>query len=152
MTKYFIDLLGKEFYNNLPTLRTEDVKVGSTMYLDQTRNEQFGENTIIKGVDRYRREFVSFRVHLKNNEDEKKYIMTMFNRYSDNTDFNVICKSHYSMSKGHLMDGYLGSVALNNDTFNKLKRLFDNYKDDNKKETITFRDGFEEVTYEIGLY
>ena len=71
MTKYFIDVLGKELYSKLPVIETKDVKVGSTMYLDLFNDKQFGKNTIIKGVDRYRREFVSFKVSLKNNNTEK---------------------------------------------------------------------------------
>jgi len=34
MTKYFIDVLGKELYDKIPTIEKKDVKVGSTMYLD----------------------------------------------------------------------------------------------------------------------
>jgi len=152
MTKYFIDVLGKELYAKIPTIETKDVKVGSTMYLDLFDDEQFDKNTIIKGVDRYRREFVSFKVSLKNNNNtEKKYILTMFNRYSDDKHCNVICVSHRSKTKDRLIENYIGTTRLNNDVSKKLKKLFDNYKN-NKKENITIQDNLDKVTYEIGLY
>lgn len=151
MTKYFIDVLGKELYSKLPVIETKDVKVGSTMYLDLFNDKQFGKNTIIKGVDRYRREFVSFKVSLKNNNTEKKYILTMFNRYSDDKHFNVICVSHRSKTKDRLIENYIGTTKLNDNASKKLKKLFDNYKN-NKKENITIQDNLEKVTYEIGLY
>ena len=152
MTKYFIDVLGKELYTNIPILETKDVKVGSTMYLDLFNDEQFGKNTIIRGVDRYRREFVSFKVSLKNNNNtEKKYILTMFNRYSDDKHCNVICVSHRSKTKDRLIENYIGTTRLNNDASKKLKKLFDNYKN-NKRENIIIQDNLEKVTYDIGLY
>ena len=151
MTKDFIDVLGKELYSKLPVIETKDVKVGSTMYLDLFNDEQFGKNTIIKGVDRYRREFVSFKVSLKNNNTEKKYILTMFNRYSDDKHFNVICVSHRSKTKDRLIENYIGTTRLNNDASKKLKKLFDNYKN-NKKENITIQDNLDKITYDIGLY
>lgn len=151
MTKYFIDVLGKELYSKLPVIETKDVKVGSTMYLDLFNDKQFGKNTIIKGVDRYRREFVSFKVSLKNNNTEKKYILTMFNRFSDDKNVNVICVSHRSKTKDRLIENYIGTTKLNDNASKKLKKLFDNYKN-NKKENITIQDNLEKVTYEIGLY
>jgi len=151
MTKYFIDVLGKELYDKIPTIEKKDVKVGSTMYLDLFNDEQFGKNTIIKGVDRYRREFVSFKVSLKNNNTEKKYILTMFNRYSDDKHFNVICVSHRSKTKDRLIENYIGTTKLNDNASKKLKKLFDNYKN-NKKENITIQDNLDKITYDIGLY
>ncbi len=151
MTKYFIDVLGKELYSKLPVIETKDVKVGSTMYLDLFNDKQFGKNTIIKGVDRYRREFVSFKVSLKNNNTEKKYILTMFNRYSDDKHFNVICVSHRSKTKDRLIENYIGTTKLNDNASKKLKKLFDNYKN-NKKENITIQDNLDKITYDIGLY
>jgi len=151
MTKDFIDVLGKELYSKLPVIETKDVKVGSTMYLDLFNDKQFGKNTIIKGVDRYRREFVSFKVSLKNNNTEKKYILTMFNRYSDDKHFNVICVSHRSKTKDRLIENYIGTTKLNDNASKKLKKLFDNYKN-NKKENITIQDNLDKITYDIGLY
>lgn len=151
MTKYFIDVLGKELYAKIPTIETKDVKIGLTHYLDLFNDEQFGKNTIIKGVDRFRREFVSFKVSLKNDNTEKKYILTMFNRYSDDKHCNVICVSHRSKTKDRLIENYIGTTRLNHNASKKLKKLFDNYKN-NKRENITIQDNLEKVTYEIGLY
>ena len=87
MNNSIYEALGKEMLSALPVLHVGD-KNGSTGYIDYiTCNDM--THSIMKGVDKFKRPFIAFRVQCTPiDDDEKQYnqVGTFFQRYSDNVE------------------------------------------------------------------
>jgi hypothetical protein len=148
------DVVGSTTYNSARVIEAEGVPIGSTKYLDSFDDDIFNNGHIIRGVDRLGRPFLSFRVELSNNDENKRYIYTAFQRYTDNHNWYVLCKSHFSESKDYEFEKLFksGSATINKEGFETLKKIFKNYADGNEGEEYEFV-GFDETKkYLVKLY
>lgn len=112
---------------------------GNTDYLDQFSPDDFGEGPFIKGVDRFRRAFLSMRVHVRHPDEEEKkcfepkaLIVTLFQRYSPEEpglwkNKTVVCRSHRSPAGIRAMDmfacGLQTHVVVTQDNVQNLRAL-----------------------------
>lgn len=143
---YLEGLLGKELLDNIPTI---GITSGSTDYLDLVKPNDFvdsnGNNTFMaKGICPFGRHFVTFGLELTNVEtqEKKKYIYTVFRRYTSADSSYVICKSHFSSSSdGQLLESVLNiSTLVTTNVYNTLKKLFDNFKSGNSGIDFEYED------------
>ena len=88
MTNKFLDFppilnsFDKETLINLPQLNLGN-KVGFTGYIDFIKIEDM-ENSIMSGLDLYKRPFLAIKYHVKTDKEEFDSVGTFFQRYSDN--------------------------------------------------------------------
>ena len=93
------------------------MKVGDTDYLDiissdQMVNDQGQQQNIVKGIDQYRREFITMHLQLLDISDTviDTGIYTLFRRYTDrNSSLFVFCRSHYSSSGSTAITEIIGA-------------------------------------------
>ena len=81
------DLFDKHFFTELPVLDLKD-KIGSTDYIDFVKIEDMTHN-IMKGVDFYRRKFVSIKYWITDTTEpinSYQAVGTFFQRYTDDPD------------------------------------------------------------------
>ena len=68
----------------IPVIDLKNI-VGFTHYIDFITDEYFNNTNIIRGIDCYGRLFISFYYNIKKSgHNEKKDIITLFQRYSNN--------------------------------------------------------------------
>jgi len=154
-TEYIRDMMGDVLFNTLQPINPEGVRLGDTGYLDRFSDDDFGQHYVVRGQDIYGRLFCSFRVVMSNNDEEHKFIYTVFQRFSDNPRKFVLCKSHYSDSKQYCFERLVnsGSARIDEEGYELLQRIFTNYNEGNEGEeyTITDYDGVE-THYTVKLY
>jgi hypothetical protein len=139
--EYLSDIIGDDILNSAPVI---EITSGGTDYLDLVKPTDFVDSKglpvcIIKGLDPFKRHYVSFGAQLTtintNGEqlENEYYIYTIFRRYTDHSSFWVMCKSHYSKSRGLKVDEVLDcSTSIGESGREKVKELFDAYKNNNK--------------------
>lgn len=92
--------------------KLEDLPVGTTDYLDITESEHFiksgCENSeygnIFLGTDKFGRKYLAFKLNVKEYQENEKVneydcIYTVFERYTNNTEFICIANSHKMYDK-----------------------------------------------------
>jgi hypothetical protein len=93
------------------------MKVGDTDYLDiisnaQMVNDQGQQQNIVKGIDPFRREFITMHLQLLDILDRviDTGIYTLFRRYTDrNSSLFVFCRSHYSPQQSTAIADVIGA-------------------------------------------
>ena len=74
---------------NVPELDLKD-RQGNTDYIDFIKEEELGENSVMKGKDKFNREFVVMKVRCGDNQ----YFQTFFKRYSSETSIWMGCGNY----------------------------------------------------------
>ena len=99
---------------NVPILDIGD-RQGNTDYIDFIEEDEMGDNNIMKGVDKFNREFLVIRVKC----NEKKYFQTFFKRYSSDKSIWMGCSKFRS-------DFMITIGGMNDNQFNFLNSLIKN--------------------------
>jgi hypothetical protein len=86
-TSYFVELFKRENLDKIPLVDIGE-RTGWTDYIDFLNMEDFltkeGHNNVIRGVDKYKRPFISFLYKTVKDGEEFDYnIVTIFQRYTD---------------------------------------------------------------------
>jgi hypothetical protein len=124
----------KKHLSAVPKVVNSKGVVGSTGYIDSITKSHFAKGKpIVRGTDKYGREYVAFKVCIMNDGIViGDYIYTAFYRYTDAQKV-VMCKSHDSESGDYLFEQLFrsGNAVVNEEDMNTLQDLFANFFDGN---------------------
>ena len=107
----------EQFINEAKLVHLTDDIIGDSGYIDHIKPEHFNGSKALKGIDKYKRCFLSFTLKIINthNKNESTVIYTIFQRYKHDSCV-VFCLSHNSKNRYRFIEEQItnGSIVMSN--------------------------------------
>ena len=102
MPNMLYDLI-KDHLPDIPILEWDHKFVGGTDYIDSIREDDMS-NSIMCGIDCYRRFFISFRIETTflDTKQKKKTVQTIFQRYTDQSRIVMVSSNNDSLQENNV--------------------------------------------------